>query len=519
MAHGTCRPRRHGYGGVTSAAVQRRRRGVYDAGRADARDARSNARGGARPRARAGGASPGWATTPSRASSSPARRSSRSRPGCWGSRPPRPTSWSAIRRRSRRSPTSRPRTRPELDAELVGDIATRAAPTTGSACSGAARCSASPRATWTARRSRTSSTEISRGRRGVPRGGVPRSPSATPDGGDRARQARRRRAQLRERRRPASSCTPTAVPGAGRGRARGRRVDPICSPSPRPRGSRCGWTPRSAPGGRGGVLSRTPGGDARVLRAPVRHVGTPGDDQGAAGRRRPVDRRGVRRGRGAVRLPGGPAARRAIDDVRRTKVRLEEYIRRRGKELTEVKRGRGGIRDVEFAVQLLQIVHGRRDPRLREPNTLARARGARGGGLRRRRPTPRRSPTPTGSCAGWSTGCRSSATCRRTTSPPTRTRGRRSRARSAWPTPTALQRRVRTPDRSSCAGSTSGCSTGRCSRRSRDRPRRARRRPTRPPRSCSPGSGSRRRRDPSRSCAGSSIRRPGWARCWRTCSR
>ncbi|MEX1264653.1 MAG: DUF294 nucleotidyltransferase-like domain-containing protein [Actinomycetota bacterium] len=61
----------------------------------------------------------------------------------------------------------------------------------------------------------------------------------------------------------------------------------------------------------------------------------------------------------------------AIDDVRRTKVRLEEYIRRRGKELTEVKRGRGGIRDVEFAVQLLQIVHGRRDARLRTPNTLA----------------------------------------------------------------------------------------------------------------------------------------------------
>ena len=52
---------------------------------------------------------------------------------------------------------------------------------------------------------------------------------------------------------------------------------------------------------------------------------------------------------------------RAIDDVRRTKVRLEEYIRQRGKEFTEVKRGRGGIRDVEFAVQLLQIVHGRRD--------------------------------------------------------------------------------------------------------------------------------------------------------------
>jgi glutamate-ammonia-ligase adenylyltransferase len=60
----------------------------------------------------------------------------------------------------------------------------------------------------------------------------------------------------------------------------------------------------------------------------------------------------------------------AIDEVRRTKVRLEEYIRARGKELSEVKRGRGGIRDVEFAVQLLQIVHGRRDAALREPNTL-----------------------------------------------------------------------------------------------------------------------------------------------------
>ena len=60
----------------------------------------------------------------------------------------------------------------------------------------------------------------------------------------------------------------------------------------------------------------------------------------------------------------------AIDEVRRTKVRLEEYIRQRGKEHTEVKRGRGGIRDVEFAVQLLQLVHGRRDTRLRSPNTL-----------------------------------------------------------------------------------------------------------------------------------------------------
>jgi [glutamine synthetase] adenylyltransferase / [glutamine synthetase]-adenylyl-L-tyrosine phosphorylase len=60
----------------------------------------------------------------------------------------------------------------------------------------------------------------------------------------------------------------------------------------------------------------------------------------------------------------------AIEDVRLMKVRIEEYVRARGKEAVEVKRGRGGIRDVEFAVQLLQLVHGRRDPALREPNTL-----------------------------------------------------------------------------------------------------------------------------------------------------
>jgi [glutamine synthetase] adenylyltransferase / [glutamine synthetase]-adenylyl-L-tyrosine phosphorylase len=60
----------------------------------------------------------------------------------------------------------------------------------------------------------------------------------------------------------------------------------------------------------------------------------------------------------------------AIEDVRAMKVRIEEYVRARGKEAVEVKAGRGGIRDVEFAIQLLQLVHGRRDRSLREPNTL-----------------------------------------------------------------------------------------------------------------------------------------------------
>lgn len=37
----------------------------------------------------------------------------------------------------------------------------------------------------------------------------------------------------------------------------------------------------------------------------------------------------------------------------------------------EIKLGPGGLRDVEFSVQLLQLVHGRLDVRLREPGTLA----------------------------------------------------------------------------------------------------------------------------------------------------
>jgi [glutamine synthetase] adenylyltransferase / [glutamine synthetase]-adenylyl-L-tyrosine phosphorylase len=60
----------------------------------------------------------------------------------------------------------------------------------------------------------------------------------------------------------------------------------------------------------------------------------------------------------------------AIEEVRASKARIEELVRAAGKEASEVKRGRGGIRDVEFAVQLLQLVHGRRDHTLRDPSTL-----------------------------------------------------------------------------------------------------------------------------------------------------
>ncbi len=58
-----------------------------------------------------------------------------------------------------------------------------------------------------------------------------------------------------------------------------------------------------------------------------------------------------------------------VDDVQAMRRRVEDNIpgNLRGREL---KLGAGGLRDVEFAVQLLQLVHGRTDPDLRLPGTL-----------------------------------------------------------------------------------------------------------------------------------------------------
>ncbi|HEX3393721.1 MAG TPA: bifunctional [glutamine synthetase] adenylyltransferase/[glutamine synthetase]-adenylyl-L-tyrosine phosphorylase [Acidimicrobiales bacterium] len=59
-----------------------------------------------------------------------------------------------------------------------------------------------------------------------------------------------------------------------------------------------------------------------------------------------------------------------LREIRSMKARSEEHLARQGLTDREVKRGRGGIRDIEFAVQLLQLVHGRDDPALRSANTL-----------------------------------------------------------------------------------------------------------------------------------------------------
>lgn len=60
----------------------------------------------------------------------------------------------------------------------------------------------------------------------------------------------------------------------------------------------------------------------------------------------------------------------AVREVRAMKARAESETARRGLTDRELKRGRGGIRDIEFAVQLLQLVHGRHDPTIRSRTTL-----------------------------------------------------------------------------------------------------------------------------------------------------
>lgn len=58
-----------------------------------------------------------------------------------------------------------------------------------------------------------------------------------------------------------------------------------------------------------------------------------------------------------------------VQDVQAMRRRVEEHVRPDHAD-RELKLGRGGLRDVEFAVQLLQLVHGRSDESLRSPSTL-----------------------------------------------------------------------------------------------------------------------------------------------------
>ncbi|GHJ14028.1 bifunctional [glutamine synthetase] adenylyltransferase/[glutamine synthetase]-adenylyl-L-tyrosine phosphorylase [Micromonospora sp. AKA38] len=69
----------------------------------------------------------------------------------------------------------------------------------------------------------------------------------------------------------------------------------------------------------------------------------------------------------------------AVSDVRSMRRKILDNVP--PKELErEIKRGPGGLRDIEFAVQLLQLVHGRGDESLRVPGTLPALRALVAGG-------------------------------------------------------------------------------------------------------------------------------------------
>lgn len=73
-----------------------------------------------------------------------------------------------------------------------------------------------------------------------------------------------------------------------------------------------------------------------------------------------------------------------VTDVQAMRRRVEAHVPH-AESQRELKLGAGGLRDVEFAVQLLQLVHGRSDETLRSPNTLAALEALSAGGYVARR--------------------------------------------------------------------------------------------------------------------------------------
>ncbi|MGI8678913.1 MAG: bifunctional [glutamine synthetase] adenylyltransferase/[glutamine synthetase]-adenylyl-L-tyrosine phosphorylase, partial [Jatrophihabitans sp.] len=59
-----------------------------------------------------------------------------------------------------------------------------------------------------------------------------------------------------------------------------------------------------------------------------------------------------------------------VEDVQAMRARVEQYVPASESE-RQLKLGPGGLRDVEFSTQLLQLVHGRTDDRLRDRSTLS----------------------------------------------------------------------------------------------------------------------------------------------------
>jgi [glutamine synthetase] adenylyltransferase / [glutamine synthetase]-adenylyl-L-tyrosine phosphorylase len=74
--------------------------------------------------------------------------------------------------------------------------------------------------------------------------------------------------------------------------------------------------------------------------------------------------------REAAPLIFGHHAEEVRTSVRSAKSQIEAQLERRGRAFGEVKSGSGSIRDIEFIVQSLQLIHGQRTPQIRTSNTL-----------------------------------------------------------------------------------------------------------------------------------------------------
>lgn len=84
----------------------------------------------------------------------------------------------------------------------------------------------------------------------------------------------------------------------------------------------------------------------------------------------------------SVRYPADGLRREQIVEIRRIKVRVEaERLPRGADPRTHTKLGRGGLTDVEWAVQLLQLRHAGQIPQLRTTSTLPALAAARAAGL------------------------------------------------------------------------------------------------------------------------------------------
>ena len=175
------------------------------------------------------------------------------------------------------------------------------------------------------------------------------------------------------------------------------------------------------PEGKNGPLARSLASYRRLLREVGRAMGVPGAAQGGVAGDHHLGEDFARLAAGIVWLDSLDPA--AIRSIRGMKARSEARVLNGGYAATEIKRGFGGIRDAEFAVQLLQLVHGRFDASLRRRATLDALAALAGGGYVREEDATL-STLPTDGCAPWNTGF-SCGTCDRPMPCPSRRREER----------------------------------------------------------------------------------------------